>query len=1476
MKRKPAKPRRPVVETLEPRILYSADFAPLLLDHAAPLQQAEQRTLEAGGEFAANAVQTHTSAPAQTVRHEVVFVDTATPDYQKLVQDITGQQSSTRQIEVVLLDSRADGIKQISDTLAGRHDIDAVHIISHGADGAVQLGNTTLNFDSLLQNASQIKGWGQALAHGADLLLYGCDVAQYADGKAMVDALSRLTGADVAASENLTGASAKGGDWKLEYQDGHIETGLAVSVDEQKSYDAVLQSVAAGTETRANTTTSGTQESGTNNPPHIVATDANGNYVVVWDGNGTQTGQVDTAGIYFQRYNANGVAQGSETRVNTTTANTQNWPAVAMDANGNFVIAWTSANQDGSAGGIYAQRYNASGVAQGGEFRVNTTTANDEAAPVIAMNTNGFVIAWNDSAKDGSGSGVYAQRYNASGVAQGGEFQVNVTTAGNQWTDSAAMDASGNFIISWTSGDENTAPYQDVYFRRYNASGTALTSEVRANTTTAGDQNFSNVAMNASGAFVITWEGSDGSNDGIYAQRYDSSGVAQGSEFRVNTTTGNEQHLGTAAMDSSGNFVIAWSSYGQDAAGTWGVYKQDYNADGTTNGGETRVNTTTAGDQAFPSIVMNGSGQYVVAWSGDGPGDSLTSSSTTLTSGGGGTSVAINNAGGGVFFQRYATALVVDTASDTVDGTTTSIAALLANKGADGKISLREAMLAANNSANVGGPDRIYFNIAGAGVQTINLTSALPNVTGAVIIDGSTQPGFAGTPLIALNGTSAGATSSGLTLAAGSAGSTIRSLAIYGFGFAEIKISGSSNNLIAGDFLGTDASGTVAKGGWAGINIQSSSSNNIIGGTTAADRNIISGNSSDGVQIQDAGTNGNIVEGNYIGLDVTGTLDLGNTQKGVSLWGTASNNTIGGTAVGAGNVISGNNGLGIEVSDAGSTGNLVQGNLIGTNAAGTAAIGNSGQGVFITNSASGNTIGGTTASARNVISGNTGNGISVTSSSSNELIEGNYIGLNAAGTAAIANLASGISVDSTSNNLTIGGTVAGAGNVISGNSSVGIWLNSTSGTLVQGNYIGLNAAGTAAVGNGQQGITLNAGATLVTIGGTTSAARNVISGNSGNGININDGDNDTIQGNYIGLNSTGTAAVANASAGIGLFQGAAGSQNNVIGGSAAGAGNVISGNTGNGINLQGASSSGNTIQGNKIGTDAGGTIAVANGQYGIQVNGPTTGTLIGGTSAGQGNLIANNGKAGVGVAGASTGGVAIEGNSIYANTALGIDLNNDGVTANDIGDADTGANTLQNFPVLSGAATTGSQITIAGTLNSTASRSYRIEFFSSSSADASGYGEGQQYLGFTTVTTDGSGNASFSPTLTVAVANGKYVSATATDLTTNDTSEFGLSLQVVNHAPVLSGANSLTAINEDPSSNAGTLVSALIAGKVSDSDPNALAGIAVSAVDNTNGAWQYSTNGGTTWNAFGSPTNTTARLLAADANTYVRFVPNAN
>ncbi|HEY6508524.1 MAG TPA: DUF2341 domain-containing protein, partial [Vicinamibacterales bacterium] len=953
--------RRPMVEEIEPRILYSADFAPGLAPETGLVADAEQRTVDPSGEFHHTA-----TAQLQARRHELVFVDPATPDYEKLIADIRAQ-GGQREIEVVLLDAGKDGIRQISQTLAGREDVGAIHIVSHGADGSVQLGTTRLDFDSLLKNGSKIKGWGGALSADADILIYGCEVAHSDAGRSLIEALGRLTGADVAASDDLTGHGDLGGDWDLEFHAGTIDTRIVFSQSAVLDWRATLQATAVGGETKANTTTTGTQDINGFAPPRVVAVDANSNYVMVWNGEGPG----DTNGVFFQRYNANGTAQGSETRVNQTTADSQDSPSVAMDASGNFVVAWRSNNQDGSGTGIYARRYNAAGTALSAEFRVNSTTANAQDNPTIAMNASGaFVVIWASAGQDGDLMGAYAQRYNASGVAQGGAIAVNTTTTGNQWPDSVALDAAGNFVITFSSADGNG---DGVWMRRYNAAGTALTGEVRVNTTTGNEQGWSSVAMASDGDFVVAWRSiaQDGSGSGIYAQRYNSSGVAQGGEFRVNSTTAGEQQHPAVAMDINGNFMVVWASENQagDGVGVYNIYKQEYNADGTTNGGEVRVNGTTGGNQLNPAVAMNAVGQTVVAWAGNGTGD-----------------------GSGVFFQRYATALVVDTTSNAYDSGvasgTVTISQLLSNKGADGRVSLREAIFATNNTANVGSPDRIYFNIPGGGVQTLNVTSQLPFITGAVFIDGTTQTGFAGMPLVELDGQ--GTVAEGLYLDTGSGGSTIKGLIINRFTWA-IDIDGSSNNVVVGNFLGTNATGTAAKGNLVGVRV--STSNNTIGGTTAADRNIISGNTLDGVQISGVnGGTGNVVIGNYIGLDVTGTVDLGNASQGVAIYSGAQNNTIGGTTAGVRNVISGNNGEGVRLINAGTTGNVVLGNYIGTNAAGTAAVANSRQGVWIDNGAANNTIGGTVAGAGNTIAYNTMDGVALnTNASTGNAILGNAI-----------------------------------------------------------------------------------------------------------------------------------------------------------------------------------------------------------------------------------------------------------------------------------------------------------------------------------------------------------------------------------------------------------------------------------------------------------------------------------------------------
>jgi hypothetical protein len=569
-----------------------------------------------------------------------------------------------------------------------------------------------------------------------------------------------------------------------------------------------------------------------------------------------------------------------------------------------------------------------------------------------------------------------------------------------------------------------------------------------------------------------------------------------------------------------------------------------------------------------------------------------------------------------------------------------------------------------------------------------------------------------------------------------------------------IEVNG-TNTVIAGNYIGVNAAGTAAIGNQLhGIHI-SGGSGTLVGGTAAGSGNVISGNANNGIRVE--GSN-NTIQGNLIGLNAAGTAAIANLFSGIRLH-TGTNNLVGGTVAGARNVISGNVGQGIVVASASNT---IQGNYIGTNAAGTASVANTLNGIRVAVGADNTVIGGNTAIARNLISGNTDSAILL--ESDNNTIAGNYIGVDAAGNVALANGVYGVQV--TGSNNTIGGTAAGSGNVISGNAANGIHLAGTA-NVVQGNIVGLNAAGTAAVGNLTSGIRVNGGSGHV-IGGTAAGAGNVISGNGADGIIVAAGGT-VIQGNIIGLNSAGNAAIGNAANGIELLAGANG---NIIGGTIAAARNVIGGNAVTGIQVV---SDGNTIAGNYIGWDASGTGAVGNGDNGVNIGGANN--IVGGMAAGAGNRIGNNTDDGVRLGLAAGSGNAILGNEISANGALGIDLGGDGVTANDAGDADTGANNLQNMPVLDGVATTGAAVSVVGSLNGMAGTMYRIEFFANTAADASGYGEGQRYLGFVTVTTDGSGNATINTTLAAVVAAGESISATATNLTTDDTSEFSATVQ---------------------------------------------------------------------------------------------------
>lgn len=569
----------------------------------------------------------------------------------------------------------------------------------------------------------------------------------------------------------------------------------------------------------------------------------------------------------------------------------------------------------------------------------------------------------------------------------------------------------------------------------------------------------------------------------------------------------------------------------------------------------------------------------------------------------------------------------------------------------DGFVSLREAILAANSNAAVneapaGQPapaiDDIRFAI-GSGPQTISLTSALPALTESVILNATSQPGFTNQPIIELSGLSAGGNVNALTLQ--SAGIQVSGFVITSFSGDGIVLSASAANaILKTNWIGINLAGTEVLGnGGNGITLNNATGVQI-GGTSAVERNVIAGNGGFGLIINGPTATGAIVQGNYIGADPTGLLIFGNGESGIAIID-AANNTIGGTAAGARNVIVGNAGSGVSLSGAASTNNTIAGNHIGVDVNGATVLGNASNGVLIDGGANGNTIGGTAAGARNVIAGNGSNGIRIQGSSttSNQVI-GNFIGVDISGTLVLGNLGSGISISAASGN-TIGGTAAGARNVISGNGRDGVELVNFATNTVSGNFIGPDVTGAVVLGNGRHGVNIT-DADNNTIGGMAVGAGNVISGSAQHGVYIagSGATGNLVQGNYIGTDAAGAVPMGNAFDGVRID----GAPGNTIGGTGAGARNVISGNTDHGVHILGGAS-GNLVQGNYIGVNATNTGPLGNGKTAVLIVSASNNT-VGGTAAGAGNMIADNGGTGIEIA--SSGAGLASGNAVQGNTVL--------------------------------------------------------------------------------------------------------------------------------------------------------------------------------------------------------------------------------
>ncbi|NJO05353.1 MAG: CSLREA domain-containing protein [Chloroflexaceae bacterium] len=538
---------------------------------------------------------------------------------------------------------------------------------------------------------------------------------------------------------------------------------------------------------------------------------------------------------------------------------------------------------------------------------------------------------------------------------------------------------------------------------------------------------------------------------------------------------------------------------------------------------------------------------------------------------------------------------------------------------------LREAINAANENS---GPDAIAFDLD-SGMQTIAISTSLPAIVEPLTIDGTTQPGYRDTPLIVLNGqaldtgTLLNQTSSD-ALVFDTDSSAVLGLGIVGFSGSGIVLRGNGHRVqssVVGllpdetSLLPNDRHGIVIDDG----------AQNLIGGPTDRERNSIAGNRGTGIVVQGAAATENQIQGNDIGIIGSASVNAaasditpGNGQGGIVIED-GSDNTIGGTEAGLGNVVAGNLGTGIAIVRSRATGNIIQGNLIGTGRDGIEENGNTGAGIAL-EGAAGNTIGGTASSARNIIAANNTGIVLRNSSTTDTVIQGNAIGVDATGSAMLGNSNGGIVLNGVVEN-SIGGVVPEARNIIAGNTGSGIIIMGSNATRnrVQGNYIGTDQAGGIALGNSEHGVVVEAPGNL--IGGTDAGTGNVLSGNRRSGVRIANAtaEGNQIQGNRIGTDQSGTRVLGNGEDGVVIINAA----RTVLGGMVPAARNIIATNQRHGVVVQGDQAENTRIQGNLIGLDAIGETVLGNAGSGIFLA-QSVNTEIGGASPEAANVIAGS------------------------------------------------------------------------------------------------------------------------------------------------------------------------------------------------------------------------------------------------------------
>lgn len=885
------------VQTLESRILLNA--APV--DAAVVVDPSEvggfDQGLRADGvasddsierlvaEATANAEQAEGEAAAldDRLRTEVVVVDKNVENWQQLVDDLWSDTQEGRELHVVLLSGGRDGVGQIGDALERYDDVDAVHIISHGTSGQVRLGSTTLSNESFASYAGEFARWGRALAADADVMFYGCDLAATADGRDLVSKIGTLCDCDVAASTDVTGHVSLDGDWDLEFVDGQIETQLPVSQQ----------------------------------------------FITGW------FGTLDITSNLFAHYefeeNGGGTVTDSSTETNNgALANGPTWNATA--AVGDYSLDFTGDSVNNNA--IVTVPDDSSldfGTDMTVAFWYNASVAQDDATRIIGTHDGGdgfsifansdgslqwFLDDGNDTVTVGAAGGLIADgNWHHVAVTRNGtsnaakiyidgtlEFDGSVPTI-NIVNSTAPLTIGG--ANSFVSDYEGLLDDVRAYDRELSAGdvdelialGSATT--ITVNTTSdvlSGDADTSSLAA------LIATPGLDGAislREAITA----ANNQAGTNTIDVNITDplvdGFHRITLTSALPVIHDTILIDGTRGDDFSGTPNIvidgndlvddgFELAFDADGSTIRGFVIQNFVANGIQ-----INGGSDGHSIRgnWIGsfDAAGDNAGS--------------AFENGGYGIFVGGTGSVIggVADADRNVISG------------------NFRGIVIEGSGAVS----NRVFGNFIGSNVAG---TASIGNTDSGVTITSGARNNRIGSDL---NG-SDDADEGNVIVASGNNG-----IQLWGVGVED--------NLIAGNSIGVAADGTTLLGNATqGIQLGGGASSNTIGGDTAAAANVISGNTFSGIEILGVGTDHNVINGNFIGTDATGTLDLGNGSNGLFILDSAADNTVGGLAGGEGNVIAFNDGDGVAIQSSGSTGNTVRGNSIFLNADQAVDLGNVG------------------------------------------------------------------------------------------------------------------------------------------------------------------------------------------------------------------------------------------------------------------------------------------------------------------------------------------------------------------------------------------------------------------------------------------------------------------------------------------------------------------------------------------------------